>query len=58
MNTAVDITQDICFQIADLKFQAKELNNKDAVEKLKKILLDRKALPLLLSLSKELVCCL
>ncbi|GJD09316.1 26S proteasome non-ATPase regulatory subunit 6 [Galdieria sulphuraria] len=54
MNAAVDITQDICFQIADLKFYAKELQDKSATERLKKILFDRKALPLLQALAKDL----
>ncbi|GJQ13356.1 hypothetical protein GpartN1_g5147.t1 [Galdieria partita] len=54
MNTAVDVTQDICFQIADLKFQAKELNDTNATERLKNILINRKALPLLQALAKDL----
>jgi hypothetical protein len=50
-----ELSQDICFQIANLKFRAKELNDKEAAERLKNILIERKALPLLQELAKELV---
>jgi len=49
-----ELSQDICFQIANLKFRAKELNDKEAAERLKNILIERKALPLLQELAKEL----
>jgi len=50
-----ELSQDICFQIANLKFRAKELNDKEAAERLKNIVIERKALPLLQELAKELV---
>eukprot|EP00871_Galdieria_phlegrea_P004602 jgi/Galph1/5142/GphlegSOOS_G3687.1 len=48
------ITQDVFFQIADLKFQATVLKDTNAVTKLREFLINRKALPLLRTLATEL----